>query len=118
MDTNNKEAVVVEVVKEETKEVNPNVLTIPLKRNIDINGKSVNELILDFSDMTGADILAVDTEMRIEGHPAGFTSIYDPHACLKLAARAVGTVPDDLTKLHPAEFFEMILQVRTFFIQW
>ncbi|MER2089512.1 MAG: hypothetical protein ABS920_07230 [Sporosarcina sp.] len=118
MDTNNKEAVAVEVVKEETKEVNPNVITIPLKKNIEINGQSVDELILDFSNMTGADILAVDTEMRIEGHPAGFTSIYDTNACLKLAARAVGTVPDDLIRLHPAEFLEMILQVRNFFIQW
>lgn len=114
MDTNNKEAVVVEVVKED----NPNVLTIPLKKSIEINGQSVDELVLDFSNMTGADILAIDAEMRIEKHPAGFTSIYDTHACLKLASRAVGTVPDDLTKLHPAEFLEMILQVRNFFIQW
>lgn len=118
MDTNNKEAVVVEIVKEETKEVNPNVLTIPLKKNIEINGQSVDELVLDFTNMTGADILAIDAEMRIEKHPAGFTSIYDTNACLKLASRAVGTVPDDLTKLHPAEFLEMILQVRNFFIQW
>lgn len=109
MDTNNNVIV---------KEANPNVLTIPIKKNIEINGQSVDKLVLDFSNMTGADILAVDAEMRMEDHPAGFTSIYDQHACLKLAARAIGTVPDDLTRLHPADFFEMILQVRNFFIQW
>lgn len=99
-------------------EVNLNVLTIPIKRNIEINGQSVDKLVLDFSNMTGADILAVDAEMRMEDHHSGFTSIYDQHACLKLAARAIGTVPDNLTSLHPADFLEMILQVRNFFIQW
>ena len=112
MDTNNK------VVAKVVEEVNPNVLTIPIKKNIEINGQSVDKLVLDFSNMTGADILAVDAEMRMEEHHAGFTSIYDQNACLKLAARAIGTVPDDLTRLHPADFLEMILQVRNFFIQW
>lgn len=112
MNTKNEEVVkVVEVV-------NPNVLTIPIKKTIEINGQQVDKLVLDFSNMTGADILAIDAEMRLEGNLAGFTSIYDTNACLKLAARAIGTIPDDLTPLHPAEFFEMILQVRNFFIQW
>ncbi|MFF5815840.1 phage tail assembly protein [Lysinibacillus capsici] len=99
-------------------ETNPNIITVPIKKPIEINGEKVNELILDFTDLTGKDILKIDTELRMDGRPGGFDSIYNQDAMLKLAARGIGCIPPDLEKLHGADFFELLLQVRNFFIQW
>ena len=106
--------------QEETnpKVVNPNRIIVPIKKPIEINGEKVNELILDFTDLTGKDILQIDTELRMDGRPGGFDSIYNQDAMLKLAARGIGCIPPDLEKLHGVDFFELLLQVRTFFIQW
>ncbi len=102
-------------IKEET---NPNIITVPIKKPIEINGVKVDELVLDFTDLTGKDILKIDTELRMDGRPGGFDSIYNQDAMLKLAARGIGCIPPDLEKLHGADFFELLLQVRTFFIKW
>lgn len=99
-------------------ETNPNIIKVPIKKPIEINGEKVNELILDFTDLTGKDILKIDTELRMDGRPGGFDSIYNQDAMLKLAARGIGCIPPDLEKLHGVDFFELLLQVRTFFIQW
>ncbi|PIC80544.1 hypothetical protein CSV75_01770 [Sporosarcina sp. P18a] len=109
------EQVVQEVVKNES---NPLVIVMPIKKELAFDGKRINELKLDFSDITGADILSVDNEMRIEGHPAGFDNIYNQEVLLKLSSRVTGILPDELQKLHAADFLEMVLQVRNFFIRW
>ncbi|MEA0565535.1 hypothetical protein [Lysinibacillus irui] len=100
------------------KVANPNRIIVPIKKPIEINGEIVNELILDFTNLTGKDILNIDTELRMDGRPGGFDSIYNQDAMLKLAARGIGCIPPDLEKLHGADFFELLLQVRNFFIQW
>lgn len=99
-------------------ETNPNIINVLLKKPVEINGKKVDKLVLDFTDLTGKDILSIDKELRMDGRPGGFDSIYNQDAMLKLAARGVGCIPPDLEKLHGADFFELLLQVRNFFIQW
>lgn len=99
-------------------EENPNIITVPLKKPVVINGQKVDKLVLNFTDLTGEDILKVDKELRMDGRPGGFDSIYNQDAMLKLAARGIGCIPPELKKLHGADFFELLLQVRTFFIQW
>jgi len=100
------------------KVANPNRIILPIKKPIEINGEKVNELILDFTELTGKDILDIDAELRMENRPGGFDSIYNQDAMLKLAARGIGCIPPELEKLHGADFFELLLQVRSFFIQW
>ncbi|WP_432702475.1 phage tail assembly protein [Lysinibacillus sphaericus] len=104
--------------QEVQEETNPNIITVTLKKPTMINGQKMNELVVDFTDLTGKDILTIDKELRMDGRPGGFDSIYNQDAMLKLAARGVGCIPPDLEKLHGADFFELLLQVRTFFIQW
>ena len=97
---------------------NPEIIKVPIKKPIDLNGTKVNELVLDFSNLTGKDILKVDAEVRFDGRLGGFDSIYNQDAMLKLAARGLNCIPDDLEKLHGVDFFEMIMQVRSFFLKW
>lgn len=94
------------------------VINMPIKKPILVNGKEIFKLKIDFTNMTGADILSVDKEMRLEGHPAGFDSIFNQEVLLKLTSRVTGVLPDDLSKMHGADFLEVLLQVRNFFIQW
>ncbi|AVK85993.1 hypothetical protein C3943_22100 [Lysinibacillus sp. B2A1] len=107
-------------IEKQTEQVvtNPEIIEMPIKKPIKLNGTEVNKLVLDFSNLTGKDILNVDTELRLDGRPGGFDSIYNQDAMLKLAARALNCIPDDLEKLHGADFFEMLLQVRGFFLKW
>lgn len=97
---------------------NPNIINLKITKPIQINGKETNELVLDFTDLTGKDILKIDMELRMNNRPGGFDSIYNQDALLMLAARGIGCVPDDLEALHGVEFFELLMQVRNFFIQW
>ncbi|MFY0521023.1 phage tail assembly protein [Lysinibacillus sp. UGB7] len=97
---------------------NPEIITMPIKKPIVLNGAEVNELVLDFSNLTGKDILNVDAELRMNGRHSGFDSIYNQDAMLKLAARATNSIPEDLEKLHAMDFFEMVMQVRAFFLKW
>lgn len=110
----------VEVNEEQIEQVETNseIITMPIKSPIVLNGTQVNELVLDFSNLTGADILSVDKEIRMDGRPSGFDSIYNQDALLKLAARGLNCVPDDLKALKGADFFEMLMQVRSFFLKW
>lgn len=107
-----------ETIVQEKEEVNSLVIKLPIKVPTEINEKKIDVLVLDFSNMTGADILSVDSEIRIEGNLAGFDSIYNQEVLLKLASRATGILPEELKKLKAPDFLEMNLQVRNFFILW
>lgn len=105
-------------VENNPKVQNPNIIRVKIKKPIELKGEKVDELVLDFTELTGKDILGIDAELRMEGRVGGFDSIYNQDAMLKLAARGIGCIPLDLEKLHGADFFELLLQVRAFFIQW
>lgn len=92
------------------------VISVPIKKPIQIDGESINSLKLDFSNMTGADILKVDEELRLEG--LSFNNVYDPRVLLSLTSRAAKMLPEDLKKLHAADFTEVIFTTRNFFLRW
>lgn len=96
--------------------VNPNIKEIILEHPRDINGVLFTCIKLDFTNMTGEDVLKVDEELRLEGHNLGFSSIYDQRVLLKLAARASKMIPEDLKKLHVADYMEVVFSTRNFFI--
>ncbi|ARK26005.1 hypothetical protein SporoP37_15875 [Sporosarcina sp. P37] len=102
----------------ETVQEEQTVIHMPLKKPIKVDGKEISEMTLDFSSMKGTDILSIDQELRMEGHPAGFDNIFNQEVLLKLASRATGILPDDLNKMFAPEFLEVMLQVRNFFIRW
>lgn len=96
--------------------LNKNLVEVKLKRPIELDGVLLNLIKLDFSTMTGADLIKVDEELRLEG--LMFDSIYNHQALLKLAAKAAKLIPDDLLKLHVADYMEVAFATRNFFLKW
>lgn len=97
---------------------NSNVVVVELKKPIELDGKNIAEIRLDFSTLTGEDVLKIDTELRQEGHPMGFDNIWNQKVLLKLAARAAKMLPEDLRKLSAGDFLEVQFNTRNFFVQW
>jgi len=103
--------------KNKTENENPEIITIPIKRPIKIDdGALLNEVKLDFTTMTGSQILKIDKELRKDGN--SFNDLWNQAVVLKLASRASGIIEDDLEKLHAADFLEVAFQTRNFFILW
>lgn len=101
---------------ESTKSAEKNIVKVPLKSPVEINGEKIDMIVLDFTEMTGEDILKVDEELRLEGKI--FDNIFNQHAILLLAAKAAKMIPDDLKKLKAGDYLEITFQTRNFFIAW
>lgn len=104
------------LVGEEKESKNMNIINVKIKHPIDIDGVLLKSITLDFSKMTGADLLKVDEELRING--ITFDNVFNHQALLLLASRASKIIPDDLKKLHVADYMEVAFRTRNFFIQW
>ena len=90
--------------------------TVDLNKPLEIDGKKIEQIVLDYEEMTGADILAVDKELRALGITTGFSTIHNHDALLLLSSRASGIIADDLRKLNAVDFLEVIMLTRNFFI--
>ncbi|WP_342442900.1 hypothetical protein MHB65_07080 [Lysinibacillus sp. FSL K6-0075] len=105
----NEETVVVE---------NPNIKVVTLVSPIEKDdGTFLNEIKLDYGKLTGADMMQIDEEMKVEGHAAGFDSIYNQEVLLRLASKASGILIDDLIRLGLIDFAEVTFSARNFFFQ-
>lgn len=102
--------------KKETVVENPNIKIVPLKSPIEIDGTFFSEIKLDFGNMTGADVLQIDAELKAEDHFEGFNSVHNQHVLLKLASKASGILPDDLMKLSIVDFTEVTFTARNFLL--
>lgn len=91
-----------------------NVVT--LKRPLVLDGEEIEKLTLNFDKMTGADILQIDKELRMEG--LYFDNLWNQQVILKLASRGTGIIADDLLSLHPGDYLELAMRTRNFFLQW
>ncbi len=110
------EKTVIPVSEVKTKYENPEIITIPIKRPVEIDGALLNEVKLDFTSMTGSQILKIDAELRSQG--TSFDDLWNQTVLLKLMSRASGIIEDDLQKLHGADYLEVSFRTRNFFIQW
>jgi hypothetical protein len=95
---------------------NKSIVTVPVKRPIEIDEVLIDSIKLDFSNLTGADILKVDEELRLEG--LSFNNIYNQRALLSLSSKASKMFPEDLQRLHGADYLEVVFATRNFFLTW
>lgn len=110
------EKVPVQFEEIEAENKNPEIIIVPIKRPIKIDGTFLNEVELDFTQMTGTQILKIDAELRAVG--TGFDDLWNQTVILKLMSRASGIFEDDLKRLHGADYLEVAFRTRNFFIQW
>ncbi|WP_342471640.1 hypothetical protein MHH70_12545 [Metasolibacillus sp. FSL H7-0170] len=108
-----------EVVQEQVKQnEKSSIIIVPIKSPITLDGTLLNEVKLDFSGMTGADVLKIDSDLRQEGHRLGFDNLFNQQVLLQIAARGSKILAQDLMRLHTADYLEVIFQTRNFFLEW
>lgn len=100
----------------EVKEKNEDIINVPLKRPIEVDGTLIDSITLDFSNFTAEDILQIDEQLRREGKY--FDHIFNQHVLLKITSRAANMKVEDIMRLHGADYLEISAQTRNFFIQW
>ncbi|MCT8975493.1 hypothetical protein N4T77_02665 [Clostridium sp. CX1] len=89
-------------------------MKIALNKSLNLDGKEIDEIELKLEDLTGEDILKVDTELRVNGSAYGFNNVYDQKVLLSVASKASGIIVDDLKKLSAPDFLEVTFSVRNF----
>lgn len=89
---------------------------ISLIKPLKLDDCEIKELNLNLEDLTGADILKIDTELRAEGHQRGMDDVFNQNVLLKMGSKASGILPDDLQKLAAPDFLELTFSVRNFLL--
>jgi hypothetical protein len=87
------------------------MIEVKLTKPIEIDGNKIDVIKLDLESLTGADILAVERELRLKQIPF---NILSQETQLAIAARASGMIADDLQKLHWSDFLDVTAQVQLF----
>lgn len=104
-------------VRESNDTTKKDVIEVTIKRHIKMDdGALLSKVKLDFTDMTGAQIIKIDNELRTEG--SSFDNLWNQAVLLKLASRASGINEYDLMRLAPGDFLEVSFQTRNFFLTW
>lgn len=89
-------------------------MKINLIQPLKLDSKEIKELDLKLKELTGADILKVDLELRADGDVRGFDNVYNQKVLLILASKASGILIEDLEKLSAPDFLEVTFTVRNF----
>lgn len=89
--------------------------TIKLSKPLNISGKEVNEITIDFDKITGAEMLAAEREARAMGDetPSVFLSMRYQTV---LAAKVIGVLVDDIMALPASDYRKIVLPVANFLL--
>jgi Phage tail assembly chaperone proteins, E, or 41 or 14 len=87
------------------------VIEVKLAKPIEKDGQKIDVIKLNLEGLTGADILAIEKELRLSQTQF---NILSQETQLAIAARAAGMIPDDLKELHWSDFLEVTAQVQLF----
>lgn len=91
-------------------------MKINLIKPIKIDEKLIKNLDLDLEGLNGAEILKIDSELRMEGHSQGLRDVFDQNVLLKIASKSSGILTDELKKLSAPDFLEVTFSVRNFLL--
>jgi hypothetical protein len=86
---------------------------VKLTKPVELDGKQVDTINLDLESLTGADVLAVEQELRSQQKDFNISSQATQVA---IAAKAAKMIPDDLHKLGLKDFVEVTATVYLFLI--
>lgn len=90
-------------------------MTIHLTKPMSLNGEAVSELALNFDALTGADLVAAESEARATGDNTPFIAASMRYQAA-VAARMAGCPVDDILALPAADFKNIIAPVVRFLL--
>lgn len=86
---------------------------VKLSKPITIDGQLIESIDLNFENLTGKDILAIDKELRARNSQF---SVYDIESQVLVVSKISGIIPDDLEKLHAPDFLDVTSRVTLFLL--
>lgn len=89
--------------------------TIKLKQAMIIKGKEENEIVLDFEQICGKDLIAAEKEVRAMGDttPSVFLSMNFQSV---IAAKLLGVPVEDIQALPATDFRNIVVPVANFLL--
>lgn len=90
-------------------------MIVKLKTSLKIKDQTVNEVSLNFDNITGNDLVAAESEVRAIGDqtPSVFLSMRFQAA---VAAKLIGVPVDDVLALPVPDFRKLVLPVANFLL--
>lgn len=91
-------------------------MIVKLKTSLKIKDQTVNEVSLNFDNITGSDLIAAESEVRAMGDqtPSVFLSMRFQAA---VAAKLIGVPVDDVLALPVPDFRKLVLPVANFLLE-
>lgn len=91
-------------------------MIVKLKTSLKIKDQTVNEVSLNFDNITGNDLVAAESEVRAMGDqtPSVFLSMRFQAA---VAAKLIGVPVDDVLALPVPDFRKLVLPVANFLLE-
>lgn len=91
-------------------------MIVKLKTSLKIKDQTMNEISLNFDNITGNDLVAAESEVRAMGDqtPSVFLSMRFQAA---VAAKLIGVPVDDVLALPVPDFRKLVLPVANFLLE-
>lgn len=91
-------------------------MIVKLKTSLKIKDQTMNEVSLNFDNITGNDLVAAESEVRAMGDqtPSVFLSMRFQAA---VAAKLIGVPVDDVLALPVPDFRKLVLPVANFLLE-
>lgn len=91
-------------------------MIVKLKTSLKIKDQTMNEISLNFDNITGNDLVAAESEVRAMGDqtPSVFLSMRFQAA---VAAKLIGVPVDDVLALQVPDFRKLVLPVANFLLE-
>lgn len=84
-----------------------------LETTLEVNGKEVKDITLDFNKLTGLDLLDAEQEARMAGDTTPVLILSSKYQCM-IAARLLGAKYDDIIALPARDFVRITSAVANF----
>lgn len=88
--------------------------THKLTKPITVDDEEIKELTFDFASQTGADLMKIELEMKMEN--LGTIGIDNTHFLMRIAAKAANVFPDTLLKIPAGDYMEIYYLTRNFIL--
>lgn len=84
---------------------------------LDKDGQKIEEIKLNLSELTGADLVQVERQARMQGDLTP-DPLFSSEGLAIIAARVSGLLPEDIKGLYAPDFLSVTNTVKNFLFGW